>query len=277
MEMSQFIAGPCSWDPVAPAQLRPLGLGNASTWRSYSTAQFLTGSKPCVLGTVDIAGFPFDSALRVELLPSTLASRWQSLGLQFATKRDIENMGLDEVLAKSLDLMRLVSPLYGTVAGVCRSAHVLLASPKGYDVSFSDPSLPFSIFVSCPAEGEPDSRERLAENILHEALHLQLSLIERSHPLVADGAPKKVFSPWKQEERSIGGLLHAIYVFGNLRYFWRQAACRRPSLTAFAQARVDSINGEMKMATELLEYRRLTPLGRSASKPFFDTSHAQVV
>ena len=277
MEMSQFIAGPCGWDPVAPAQLRPLGLGNASTWRCYSTAQLLNGSKPCVLGTVDVVGFAFDSGLRLELLPPTLASRWQSLGLRLATERDIENMGFDEVVAKSLDLMRLVAPLYGTVAGVCRSVHVLLASAEGYDVSYSDPSLPFSIFVSCPAEGEPDRRERLAENILHEALHLQLSLIERIQPLVADGAKEqKVFSPWRQEERSISGLLHAIYVFGNLRRFWRQVACTRPGLAAFAHARLDSINSEMKIAGDQLEYRRLTSLGRSVFKPFFDTSHAQV-
>ena len=269
MEMSQFTAGPCSWDPIAPAQLRPLGLRSASTWRSYSTAQFLNGSKPCVLDTVNIAGFPFDSGLRLELLPSNLASSWQSLGLQFATKRDIENMGFEEVLAKSLDLIRFVPPLYGTVAGVCRSAHVLLASTKDYDVSYSDPFLPFSIFFSCPAEGEPHRRERLAENILHEALHLQLSLIERIQPLVADEAKEQeVFSPWRQEERSIGGLLHAIYVFGNLRCFWRQAACRRPPLATFAKARLDSINSEVRAAVDLVEPRYLTSLGRSISKSF---------
>ena len=269
MEMSQFIAGPSSWDPIAPVQLRPLGLRSPSTWRSYSTAQFLNGSKPCVLDTVSVAGFPFDSGIRLELLPSNLASRWQSLGLQFATKRDIENMGLEEVLSKSLDLMRLVPPLYGTVAGVCRSVHVLLASAERYDVSYSDPSLPFSIFVTCPTEGEPDRWERLAENILHESLHLQLSLIENIQPLVADGAKeKKVFSPWRQEERSIGGLLHAIYVFGNLHCFWRQAACRHPPLATFAKARLDSINCEVGAAVDLLEPRYLTSLGRAISKSF---------
>ena len=267
MEISQFIAGPCSWDPVAPAKLRPLGLRSTSTWRSYSTEQFLNGSKPCVLDTVDIADFPFDSGLRLELLPSNLVSMWQSLGLEFATKRDIENLGFGEVLRKSLDLVRVVPPLYGTVAGVCRSVHVLLASTKGYDVSYSDPSLPFSIFISCPVEGESNRWERLAENILHEALHLQLSLIERSQPLVADGAQgQKVFSPWRKEERSIGGLLHAIYVFGNLRHFWQQAAPRRFGLSAFAEARLDSINSEMEMAADLLERRQLTSLGRSVSK-----------
>lgn len=278
MEVSQFIAGPCTWDPVAPAQLRPLGFRSASTWRSYSTVQFLNGSKPCVLDTFDLTDFQFESVLHLELLPSNLASSWRSLGLQFATKRDIENTGFDEVLHKSLDLMRIVPPAYGTVAGVCRSVHVLLASTKGYDVSYSDPSLPFSIFISCPDEGESDRWERLAENILHEALHLQLSLIERIQPLVVDGAKEqKVFSPWKQEERNIGGLLHAIYVFGNLRHFWRQAAYKRPGLTAFAQARQVSINREMKMAADLLEYRQLTSLGRSVSKPFLDTSNAQVI
>ena len=275
MEISQFVAGPCSWNPVAPAGLRPLGLSSAYTWRSYSTAKFLNGSKPCVLDTARVSGFPFNSGLRLELLPTNLASRWKSLGLQFATKPDIENIGFEEVLAKSLELMRLVPPLYGTVTGVCRSVHVLLGSAEGYDVSYSDPSLPFSIFVSCPAEGEPDRCERLAENILHEALHLQLSLIERIRPLVADGAEEqRVLSPWRQGERSIGGLLHAIYVFGNLRCFWRQVACTCPSFRAFAQARVESINIEVSMAVSSLESRHLTQLGRAISKPFLDTPSA---
>jgi len=230
------------------------------------------GSKPRVLDTCDLVDFPFDSVLHLELLPSNLASRLQSLRLQLATKRDIENMGFDEVLCKSLHLMRVVPPLYGTVAGVCRSVHVLVASTKGYDISYSDPSLPFSIFVSCPTEEEPHRWERLAENILHEVLHLQLSLIERIQPLVADGAKEqKVFSPWKQEKRSIGGLLHAIYVFGNLRHFWSQVSCSSPDSTAFAQARVDSINSEMRTAVGALESRCLTSAGRTLSDTFLHT------
>lgn len=276
MEVSQFIAHTCNWDPHAPARLRPLGLENASVWRSYSTAAFLNGSKPCFLDTTNFTEFPFDSGFNVELLPATLARVWQSHGLQFATKRDMENMKFQEVLAKSLDLIRLVLPLYGTVAGVCRSVHVMLGSGEGYDVSYSDPSLPFSIFVSCPVEGEPDRGERLAENILHESLHLQLSLIERAQPLVADGAAeRRVFSPWRQEKRGIGGLLHAIYVFGNLGHFWAQVARRLPSSAAFAQARLESINIEMRIAADLLEPRDLTSMGREVSKPFLTASHAQ--
>ena len=277
MDVTEFTAGPSSWDPVAAVKLRRLGLGNASIWRSYSTAQFLDGSTPCSLGTINLAGFPFDSGLRLELLPSNLASRWHSFGLQFATKRDIENMGFEGVLVKSLDLMRLVPPLYGTVAGMCRSVHVLLGSAEGYDVSYSDPSLPFSIFVSCPAEGEPDRYERLAENVLHEALHLQLSLIERIQPLVADGAKEqKVFSPWRQGERSIGGLLHAIYVFGNIRHFWRQVADIRPRLTAFAHTRINSIDSELMEASDLIRLRNLTSMGRLVSESLLNALNPQV-
>ena len=274
-----------------------------SEWRSYTTAQFLDdlretrlsgrvqdshfprvrsqpfgpgestarrGNGPCdensgstVLHTIDVADCQLDSAISVELLPSALTERWQSIGLRFATESDISDMRFIETLAKSLDFIRLVRPLHGTVAGMCRSLHVLRASCKHLDTSYSDPSLPFSVFVSCPPVMQKNRVERLAENVIHEALHLQLSLVERIEPLVIYGAEHElVFSPWKEGERITRGLLHAVYVFGNLRYFWKRVAANCPNSSTFAENRVETINQEMSSVRHLLDSPLLTATGR---------------
>ena len=304
MKADEFVAGACGWDPVAPVELRRKAIRKASEWQSYSTTQFLAGLQetrlldraqdglvptgrsqpfgpgeytahrgngPCaensdstVRHTIDVSGSQFDSAMSVELLSSPLTQRWQSIGLNFATARDINDMRFMEALAKSLDLIRLVRPLHGTVVGMCRSLHVLLASCRHFDISYSDPSLPFSIFVSCPPVTAKNRVKRLAENVIHEALHLQLSLVERVEPLVViEGAEHElVFSPWKEGERTMRGLLHAVYVFSNLRCFWERVAVNRPNSSSFAESRIETINQEMSGACHLLDNPLLTATGR---------------
>ena len=269
MGPSEFIERPCGWDRQAPTRLRRQVFGDLSAWRSYSTSRFLDGLAPCVLHSVEFAEAVVGSGVNIELLPAMLAGRWRTLGHRFATGADMKEMGFLETMVKSLDLIAKVHPLQGTVAGVCRSLHVLLGSGRGIDTSFSAPSLPLSVFVSCPQAAERDRAERLAENLVHEALHLQLSLVERIEPLILDIPDEKpIFSPWKGEGRTARGLLHAVYVFGNLQYFWKFAASRFPASSSFAQARVETIDRQMADATHLLESGSLTAMGRRLATSF---------
>ena len=261
--MSEFIEGPCRWDWRAPATFREQVFGDDSAWRSYSTSRFLDGSKPDILHTIGLSEHAVDSAVSVERLSPVLAARWQSVGLRFASEADLSDMEFRRTLVSSLEFIGMNLSLEGTVAGLCRSLHVLIASGRDFDVSYSDPSLPLSVFVSCPLPGERNRVERLAESIVHEALHLQLSLVERAQPLVIDGPDEEpVFSPWKDERRTVRGLLHAVYVFGNLRSFWKGIAAKRPESSSFAQARVQTIDSEMARATHLAGNRTLTAAGR---------------
>ena len=225
--------------------------------------------EPAVLHAVRVDGPGVDVALNVEVLPEEVADVWRTRELQFATDSEIAGMGFLAVLTKSLDLIRLAAPLLGTVAGICRSLHVLLAPDRDFDVSFSDPCLPFSVFVSCPPVGDRDRAERLAENLVHEALHLQLSLVETVEPLVIDLPEEEpVFSPWKGEGRTVRGLLHAVYVFGNLRCFWKCIAARVSGSSSFASRRIETIEYEMAQALHLAESRSLTPAGRKLAASF---------
>ena len=270
MQTGEFVGGPCLWDWLAPARLRSRVHEDASVWRCYSTSRHLDGLEPTVLHSVEVLAPVADPGMNVELLPDTAARGRRYPGLRFATREEIRDMGFAETLAKSLDLIGTVRPLQGTIAGLCRSVHVVVPPAPGVDVSCSEPSLPHSLFVSCPPAPEENRVERLAENVAHEALHLQLSLVERLEPLVEE-IPREepVFSPWRGEGRTVRGLLHAVYVFGNLRFFWGRVASSRPGSASFAGARIETINSEMAAASHLLESRSLTPAGRRLATSFF--------
>ena len=272
MRVIEFIKGPCCWDWRAPARLREQVFGDASAWQSYSTSRFLDGSIPRILYTVEFSEHAVDSAVSVEWLPPVLAARWRNVGLQFASEPDLSDMDFRQTLVSSLDFIGMDHTLKGTVAGLCRSLHVLIASGRDFDVSYSDPSLPFSVFVSCPLPAERNRIERLTENIVHEALHLQLSLVESVLPLVIDGPYEEpVFSPWKNEWRTVRGLVHAVYVFGNLRNFWKGVASKRPESSCFAQARIRTIDTEMASAAHLVESRSLTAAGLRLATSFLSS------
>ena len=45
--------------------------------------------------------------------------------------------------------------------------------------------------------------------------------------------------------RDVRGLLHAVYVFGNLRCFWQRVASRSPQSSSFARSRIAAISEEL--------------------------------
>ena len=272
MRVIEFIEGPCCWDRRAPARLREQVFGDASSWKSYSTSRCLDGSNPDILYTIECSGHAVDSAVHVERLSPVLAARWENIGLQFASEADLSDMEFRQTLVRSLDFIGMNHPIEGTVAGLCRSLHVLVASGNDFDTSYSDPSLPLSVFVSCPLPAERNRVERLAENIVHEALHLQLSLVERDQPLLTNGPDEEpVYSPWKDEWRTVRGLMHAVYVFGNLRSFWKGAASKRLESSSFAQARIQTIDAEMADAAHLASNKSLTAAGRRLATSFLSS------
>jgi len=99
-----------------------------------------------------------------------------------------------------------------TVASLVRSLHAIRPEDTDYDVSFSEPTAPFSIFVSVPGRPNTNDPLRVAEAIVHEAMHLQLTLLEQVSGLV-NSADGKYFSPWRRERRRAGSILHGVYVF----------------------------------------------------------------
>lgn len=265
--MIEYVNGPCSWDGIAPSRLRQQVYGDPSLWEHYSTSRLLDGSEPRILHKAGFADLEDGPGIHIELLPTHLTTRWRRTGLCFAAPTDVERMNFRQVLERSLGLIRRVEPILGTVSGLCRSLHVLKASGYGFDCSYSDPLLPFSIFASCPMPTENNGAERLAENIVHEALHLQLSLVETIEPSIAKSPEASdLYSPWKGERRPVQGVLQGVYVFGNLRCFWARIAAQFSTSSSFAEARIKEIDDELASVQDLARHSGLTRIGRSIAK-----------
>lgn len=169
----------------------------------YGTQQWLTGGvQTPVVEAVTIGRY----IANVEYLPDAIAATFD--WLTFAgSKRPF----VREQIQASADLLLDIHGLADTVGRIVRSIHPLHAL-RDHDVSHSSPDLPFSVFVSVPDPGERDGLLRVAESLIHESMHLQLTLIDSIDPLVVEHLASD-YSPWKEEIRPVAGLLHGLYVF----------------------------------------------------------------
>jgi HEXXH motif-containing protein len=138
----------------------------------------------------------------------------QGGGLQIA---DIDHAD-SGLFKKAAEVIAWVPSLAAIVATRVAVVHLLRANP-GYDVSHSEPRWRDRIFVSVPARHDEVGALRLAEGIIHEALHLHLTELEEISPLVRD-LTGTLASPWRPEPRSYGGVLHGAFVFVGLRAYF---------------------------------------------------------
>lgn len=186
---------------------------NGPKQQNYSSSRIIEKNVHAERNVLGVLVFDdFEGEVILEKLPSNSEADFGVLGLFFsqAGQSAIEYQ-LSE-LKLAFNLIAEIPSLYITVLTLVRSIHILNAKNDEHDVSFSEPTIPFSIFVSIPSVHETNSSIRLAEAIIHEAMHLQLTLIEGSFPLILEDN-KKTFSPWRNENRRPSGVLHALYVF----------------------------------------------------------------
>ena len=152
------------------------------------------------------------NAALIEILLPEYKYRYNDTGLVFYTAEETKQPAVFNCLQGAINLLRYEPTLQTTIATLVRVCHVLKPGDDDYDVSHSDPQVPFSIFVSVPHERRSNDVLRVAESIIHEAMHLQLTLIEHDLPLI-DTSASTHFSPWRDTYRPAQGVLHALYVF----------------------------------------------------------------
>ena len=197
---------------------------------------------------------------RLELLPEAGRHRYEIIGLVL----DSEPPGQDAIalISRAFDLLSYAQGLEEAVEALVRSIHPLVTHGAGFDTSHSDPELPFSIFVSLPV-GECDAAVRLAESIVHETMHLQLTLIEGMRSLVADPYATG-HSPWMGTERPVRGLLHGLFVFRAIEQWLGDLANSHHDLSVarYADRRRCEIVAEIIEVDFLASSGALTPKGK---------------
>lgn len=172
---------------------------------SYGTSRWLAGdAKPPAPDGGDIRLGAH--VAKIEYLSSETATGFE--GLRFPSSRDPQT---PERIQAAADVLAHIPSMAESTGSVVKAIHPI-QSMRDHDVSHSTPELPFSIFVSIPEKDERNSVLRVAESIIHESMHLQLTLVDSIESLAIDDRATG-YSPWKDENRPVTGLLHGLYVF----------------------------------------------------------------
>ncbi len=203
------------------------------------------------------------------MLPADIARQFVGNDVQFLEAHKVVGTVAAQ-LEEALNLLNLVPTVWPTVCMLVRSLHIIDPGGDETDVSFSDPTVPFSVFVSVPRVWSEEAALRVAEAILHEAMHLHLTLVDRVIPLVV---PQQLmyYSPWRDEERDSEGMLQALYVFGVIRSFLRLIPVRRIStVNDYMVDRIAQINLQIEQAQDFRGCDELTPDGAALASWLID-------
>ena len=196
-------------EPLAEVAWNQLEHDIGMTHSSYSTARVFHRNPEGVRlvvaqctggssrGAVGAAGIP------IEILPPDIARQVAGTEIVFVDAHQVVGTIVDQ-LDEALSFINLVPTIWPTIWTLVRSLHIIDPGGDDTDVSFSDPDLPFSVFVSVPRTWSEVAALRVAEAVLHEAMHLQLTLVQRVVPLVL---PQRstYYSPWRGRTAKLRG------------------------------------------------------------------------
>lgn len=219
--------------------------------------------------------------ISVEALPESISDYYKKSGVDFyelelLLAQDSDKNEIMNCLSLSFDIIKQVPNLFTTVVNLVRCIHLIKPEFDDYDVSFSEPHIPFSIFVSVPQKSNIFYALRVAEAIIHEAMHLQLTLIEGIVPMISCDN-EKFYSPWKEELRSPQGILHALYVFQVLKSFF--SALLNSELfsvneNSYLKERCNLIVHQIAEVKDFSNHPYLTDLGREFTCELINTTES---
>jgi len=192
----------------------------------------------------------------IEVLHEQVQRTYELQGLSFALPEEAISLETCQRVQEAFAIIEGVQSLASSICQLVRRIHVLRAEDDAFDISHSDPQLPFSVFASVPVNSQRYQAWRLAEGFIHEAMHLQLSLIEQVAPMVKDGN-LRYYSPWRKVERPIGGVLHGLYVFGVI-YEWLGYL---DISNQYVRERRQEIEDEVRQVKDFASISGLTKLG----------------
>jgi len=183
----------------------------------YSTTRVISGNPQLARNIVGyVIALPdtqeIEKQIPIEVTIGEMVRRGEEQGIEFYDAKEIAENEIISCLEDSIAILNQIPTLTRTVATLVRALHLIKPESNDHDVSFSEPDIPFSIFVSIPQSRIPNDVLRVAESIIHEAMHLQLTLIEQVMALT-NPTNRIYFSPWRGEYRTVQGVLHALYVF----------------------------------------------------------------
>lgn len=242
------------WSQLARAGIDPSNYGSARVLRNNPSTLRL-GSAMSNPGL----GRP----VQLERFDTLMLARYGVIGLR-EPKPDFDASYFQTAFAQAIRLIDVAAAAGESVRSLVWSITPVGVEGPDYDTGYSDPALPFSIFIGAHAVSDKVAAIRLAEGVLHETMHLQLSLIEDWVPLVG-GSGGRRHSPWQKCDRPTQGVLHGLYVFRVVQD-WLRVIVAGTALEgadlAHAKLRISQIEEECAELTDLAASDDLTSDGR---------------
>jgi HEXXH motif-containing protein len=169
------------------------------------------------------------------------------------------------------NLLDIAPTLKTTVLNFVQEIVLLQAPDDTIDVSHSEPRWARRIFISVPSPSVVADL-RIAEAVVHEAMHLNLSWVDRAIPLIANDS--LVHSPWRNAFRPASGVLHGLYVFCCIWHFHdrvRSLVSLAPQRMGHVEARLINIAAEVLSIDRGELARSLTAAGQELIKSLLNT------
>ena len=208
------------------------------------------------------------NAILLEGYDTGLTAFYSDHGLDILGEEELEAIGAKDKLEAALHEVQRCNEAFDTVMKLVKAIQVIKIDDPEYDTSYTHPDVPFSIFVSVGGDTSQLSNLRVAESIIHEAMHLKLTLIERICPLIhAPQTLDTLYSPWRYEMRPVQGVLHGAFVFFAIQKFY-ESICdnvENPLAKDFISNRIETISNELEEINELKEVSSLTKDGKNLS------------
>lgn len=179
----------------------------------------------------------------------------------------------DEVLAakgrglvrQALNIVKAWRPELAAEMQLACSAIQFIRDPSADSrkiVSFSDNSVPGALYVSISQGDRLIDPYDLADSLIHEHRHQKLYLLER-YAATVEHTSAQVVSPWREDLRPPSGLLHAVFVFVELRRFWLHVRDNGPAeMNSRAIHQIADTDPHLQQAFETLNECPLTEIGQ---------------
>jgi HEXXH motif-containing protein len=101
------------------------------------------------------------------------------------------------------------------------------ALPAGLDSIVPAPAVPFRLPSASTGEAfgsaviaEPDDPAPLAAALVHEFHHIRLGGLQHLVRMHDDDRTERLYAPWREDPRPLGGVVHGIYAFFGVTWCW---------------------------------------------------------
>ena len=255
-------------------ELKAEGLSGAD---EYTTAWPISGKKGIDNEKIAISESLEGDTVFLELPQfDSLGDFYEEHGLVLCSEKELISTEALQKIKSAFALFELVPGLNNCICKLVRSIQVLKQDDPKTDTSYSHPKIPFSIFVSVCEDNSPISALRVAESILHEAMHLKLTLLENVVPMIKPNSTELFFSPWREEERPIRGVLHGLFVFRAIGCLYSKLVegnLLPENIADYCKYRITEIRKEALFLSKFPSINSFSSNGRKFSKELIAGKH----